>query len=34
MYCKTDENWFNYRFHINGDRNKEIHLAIKVYNIQ
>lgn len=30
---KTDENWFNYRFHINGDRNREIQLAVQVYNI-
>lgn len=30
---KTDENWFNYRFHINGDRNREVHLAVQVYNI-
>lgn len=30
---KTDENWFNYRFHINSDRNREIQLAIQVYNI-
>lgn len=30
---KTDENWFNYRFHLNGDRNREIQLAIQVYNI-
>jgi len=31
--CKTDENWFNYRFHINGDRNREVQLAVQVYNI-
>lgn len=30
---KTDENWFNYRFHINGDRNREVQLAVQVYNI-
>ncbi len=30
---KTDENWFNYRFHINGDRNREVLLAVQVYNI-
>jgi hypothetical protein len=30
---KSDENWFNYRFHINGDRNREIQLAVQVYNI-
>lgn len=29
----TDENWFNYRFHINGDRNREVQLAVQVYNI-
>lgn len=30
---KTDENWFNYRFHINGDRNREVQVAVQVYNI-
>lgn len=30
---RTDENWFNYRFHINGDRNREVQLAVQVYNI-
>lgn len=30
---KTDENWFDYRFHINGDRNREVQLAVQVYNI-
>lgn len=30
---KTDENWLNYRFHINGDRNREVQLAVQVYNI-
>lgn len=31
---KSDENWFNYRFHINGDKNREIRLAIQVYHTQ
>ena len=30
---KTDENWFNYRFHLNGDRNRELQLAVQVYSI-
>ncbi|UKT65461.1 hypothetical protein [Pedobacter mucosus] len=30
---KSDENWFNFRFHLNGDRNREVHLAIQLYNI-
>ena len=30
---KSDENWFNYRFHINGDKNREIKLAVQLYNI-
>ena len=29
----TDENWFNYRFHINGDRNREIKLAVQLYHL-
>ncbi len=31
---KTDENWLNYRFHINGDKNREVLIAVQVYNIQ
>ncbi|WP_294267137.1 hypothetical protein [uncultured Chryseobacterium sp.] len=31
---KSDENWLNYRFHINGDKNREIKLAIQLYHIQ
>ncbi|WP_330442644.1 hypothetical protein [Flavobacterium sp. C4GT6] len=30
---KSDENWFNYRFHINGDKNREIKLAIQLYHL-
>lgn len=30
---KTDENWFNYRFHINGDRNREVKLAVQLYHL-
>lgn len=29
----NDENWFNYRFHINGDQNREIKLAIQLYHL-
>lgn len=28
-----DENWFNYRFHINGDKNRELKLAIQLYHL-
>lgn len=28
-----DENWFNYRFHINGDRNREVKLAVQLYHL-
>lgn len=30
---RPDENWFNYRFHINGDRNREVKLAIQLYHL-
>ena len=30
---KTDENWFNYRFHINGDKNRELKLAVQLYHL-
>lgn len=30
---KTDENWFNYRFHINGDKNREIKLAVQLFHL-
>ncbi|NYE57187.1 hypothetical protein [Carboxydothermus ferrireducens] len=30
---KEDESWFNYRFHIKGDRNREVKLAVMVYHI-
>ncbi len=30
---KDDETWFNYRFHINGDRNREVKLAVMLYHI-
>ena len=30
---KSDENWFNYRFHINGDKNRELKLAIQLYHL-
>ncbi|WP_281235166.1 hypothetical protein [Flavobacterium gelatinilyticum] len=30
---KSDENWFNYRFHLNGDRNREIKLAVQLFHI-
>lgn len=29
----NDETWFNYRFHINGDKNREVKLAIMLYHI-
>lgn len=30
---KTDENWFNFRFHINGDKNRELKLAVQLYHL-
>lgn len=30
---KKDENWFNYRFHINGDKNREIKLAVQLFHL-
>jgi len=30
---KRDENWFDYRFHINGDKNRELKLAIQLYHL-
>lgn len=30
---KSAENWFNYRFHLNGDMNREIKVAIMLYHI-
>lgn len=30
---KPDENWFNFRFHINGDRNREVKLAVQLYHL-
>ncbi len=33
-FCnQTDENWFNYEFHLNGDRNRIIKMAIQLYHI-
>lgn len=29
----ADENWFNYRFHLNGDRNREVKLAVQLYHL-
>jgi hypothetical protein len=30
---RPDENWFNFRFHINGDRNREVKLAVQLYHL-
>jgi hypothetical protein len=30
---KSDENWFNYAFHIIGDQNREIKLAVLLYHL-
>jgi hypothetical protein len=30
---KSDENWFNFRFHINGDRNREVKMAVQLYHL-
>lgn len=29
----SDENWFNFRFHLNADRNREIKLAIQLFHL-
>ena len=29
----SDENWFNYRFHLNGDPNREIKLAVQLFHL-
>jgi len=29
---KTEESWFNYRFHINGDSNREVKLAVLLFH--
>jgi hypothetical protein len=29
----SDENWFNYRFHLNGDKNREIKLAVQLFHL-
>lgn len=31
--ANTAENWFNFRFHLNGDSNREIKVAIMLYHI-
>ncbi len=30
---RNEEGWFSYRFHLDGDRNREVHLAILVFHI-
>lgn len=30
---KRDETWLNYRFHINGDRNREVKLAVLLFHL-
>lgn len=30
---KQDETWFNYTFHINGDRNRQVKLAVMLYHL-
>ncbi len=30
---KSDENWFNYRFHLNGDKNREVKIAIQLFHL-
>lgn len=31
---KTDENWFNFRLHLNNDKNREVKIAVLVYHLQ
>jgi hypothetical protein len=30
---KSDENWFNFRFHLNGDKNREVKLAVQLFHL-
>lgn len=30
---KKDENWFNFKFHLNGDKNREIKIAVLIFHI-
>ena len=30
---KSDENWFNYLFHLNGDKNREVKIAIQLFHL-
>ena len=30
---KRDETWFNYRFHILGDKNREVKMAVLIFHI-
>src|SRR5690606_126854 len=30
---RNDESWFNYRFHLNGDKNREVKLAIQLFHL-
>jgi hypothetical protein len=30
---KTDENWFNFRFHLNGDKSRETKMAVQLYHL-
>lgn len=30
---KLDENWFNFRFHLNDDRNRELSLAVQLFHL-
>jgi hypothetical protein len=30
---EQDINWFKYRFHLNGDRNRELHISVLVFHI-
>lgn len=29
----ADENWFNFHFHINGDRNREVKMAVQLFHL-
>ncbi len=29
----SEENWFNFRFHLNGDKNREVKLAVQLYHL-
>lgn len=33
VVSKSDENWFNYRFHLSGDKNRELKLSVLLFHL-